>query len=429
MQHSSRRSWGLIFFTALLTMAVLGALAYLALYTDPREARALRTPGTLIAVTRGTEPLVLGANWQKLLLRVFPQWQAAIGGRIRKAPAAASKNSLVVWQNLGDISFWSGPPPYFTGTLTDDRGEKLEVAVASQDWGIGSLTLVPFELSTFPRRGKQIRILAKDWSGSANLHSNLIVANPTPDDFPVWKGDSSTAKYSDGNLEVILRNAATRTSSDIFPSLQATLKLEIREGGRPVAKSWAIEKVRVEDPTGNIEEFPEPSFEATNERLTVTLSPFCLPTEPANRVTLEMARIANFPREEILMMGELRVPPKGQNLVPGRFGRLHGFKVELLEVNGPNTISKLGWSSSSPTAGVRVTGPVDRFCLRSSTTAGDSSGFDSTSETGTSGIFLVGVNAQESQRPVTLTLALTPRRKFTFMVPIARRSGSAAARR
>src|SRR4051794_4919804 len=82
------RVWAVVAVSTALLAALLVGLAALSLRPDPREQHAMRTPGALLAVTTGTEPLLLGAGWQKLALRIDPRLAPAIGGTILRCPGA-----------------------------------------------------------------------------------------------------------------------------------------------------------------------------------------------------------------------------------------------------------------------------------------------------------------------------------------------------
>ena len=64
--------WVAISAGAALALAALVWAVALSLQTDPSDARALRTRYSILSVTAGTEPLVLGARWQKAALRINP---------------------------------------------------------------------------------------------------------------------------------------------------------------------------------------------------------------------------------------------------------------------------------------------------------------------------------------------------------------------
>jgi hypothetical protein len=106
-------------------LVVIVVTAFVAFQVDAQEARALRTPGAVVAVTRGNEPLVLGTAWQKWLLPRYPHLAEQIGGTIY-LPQGGSAKQFVVWVN-------SGPhvrlPMIFDAglTLIDEQGKAVPV--------------------------------------------------------------------------------------------------------------------------------------------------------------------------------------------------------------------------------------------------------------------------------------------------------------
>lgn len=373
----------------------------------PSVAEALRTRGAIVAVTHGNEPLLLGTAWQKMLLSVFPSLQAQIGGAIL-SPHPGSAASLVVWQNLGRIGGWSGPPPMISLVLTGDRGERLRVDRFSSDWHeVDGNTLAAFELRTYPRRGKQIRLHLATATIAPKDQANIDLPNPAPGDYPVWS--PGPARQRKGDLELRLERFQTGVANPRFPRSEGDTQLDLHlyEHGKPAAHYWEVERLVISDPTGNAWEGNGYSGDQSAVRHQLKGLRPLFPQEPAYRVHLELARRRRFPPADLWTIRGLRIPPRGEKVAIGRRVTRHGCSLELTHLIGENGDADFG---SEPAAVVRVTGPIGGYCLR----AGSGEAEDYTSEPG-GGLFSVELYGAEAGDPLTLKLALTPRVTFDFL--------------
>lgn len=197
LERESRKrlhSWRALLLSVLGVLIVVGTSIPLLMYTDPREERLLRTPGAIVAVTRGDEPLLLGSAWQKWLLRRNPGIADYLGGAIY-LPQGGSPNSLVVWVNPKNRPA-SGPAVgtvVNSLTLIDEEGRETPVSIDSSSSsyvvrsgferrtmaGLRPVAMVP--VSVFPRRGSQFRIRLPNMGDANSEQPDLVIPNPRPD--------------------------------------------------------------------------------------------------------------------------------------------------------------------------------------------------------------------------------------------------------
>lgn len=221
---------------AALFTAVCGAMFAFGLQWDPRETRALRADWGIVAVTPGMRPLVLGNTWQKLLLPALPSLQTVIGGTLLRPPTSPA-GSLIVWQKLG--GGYQAYSPTLAPVLIGDRGESLRVLTRSHYWPqAGSNLLAVYEIATYPRRCRQVRLHFNLSSfGNGKGQTELWVPNPAPGSYPEWA--PGALRRVTGPLEVTLERFRTRvTDSEVslVPMLggETQLELRVREGGKAV---------------------------------------------------------------------------------------------------------------------------------------------------------------------------------------------------
>ena len=176
----NRRGW----WWALLLLIVLPALVMfvpLALYVDPREQRAVNSIWTYVAATRGDQPLVIGAAWQKWLLPRFPQLRSQIGGVIA-LPQGGNSNELVFWRTSGSGGFVLDQ---FV-TVVDEQGRTTRVPVkpvttpyvvrGNVGWGVvpGTACLI----SNLPRQGAELKLRFQFGQSARTGQPDLIISNP-----------------------------------------------------------------------------------------------------------------------------------------------------------------------------------------------------------------------------------------------------------
>lgn len=179
------RVWVVIGVSTALLIAVLGWAVALNLQTDSQEKLALKTPYAIIGVTVGTEPFVLGAGWQKIALGLNPKLAPRIGGTVLSCPSARP-GCLVIWQHFNRARGWSGPPPMLAISCSDDLGHRMhEVASCNDFLEANGDYIFPFIVTNFPRRGRTVRLSARDISGQS-AGSPISVPNPLPGPYPEW---------------------------------------------------------------------------------------------------------------------------------------------------------------------------------------------------------------------------------------------------
>lgn len=400
-------------------VAALGAAMIFALQTDPREVRAMRTRGAILGVTSGDEPLILGARWQKWLLRLFPSLKERIGGTVLR-PSKAGKKSLAVWQNWGPEARHISQT--LTATIHGDRGERLRFSPDSlfSDYGAADGQFITAtELTTYPRRGTQLHVRVVAGNYQATDSREFSVSNPAAGNYPVWSANSPQQRS--GGLEVTLERLLTgvpgqqTATAERRPDTQ--LDLLIRENGKPATDRWAVERVTIADPTGNRWSHYGPFPVEGNGQAHIREWSLLLPVEePAYRVRVDLARTQRYPPEDLWTISGLELPRPGQTLRPHRQRTLHGCTLELTTLLGAGVVSARGVSSSAATGELQVTGPTDRYCLRD--LIGHSyfghSPFDNFFSPKDEP-YRIDLDHARSGGPFTLQFALTPRRTVEFL--------------
>jgi hypothetical protein len=165
----------------LIVPAALVIFIPLALYVDPGEQRALNSPWTYVAATRGDQPLVLGAAWQKWLLPRFPPLRSQIGGVIA-LPQGGNPNELVFWHTSGS---GAAALDQFV-TMVDEQGRKTRVPTGPvktpyvvhgwAGWGVQPGVACP--ISSFPRQGAQLQLRFEFGESARSGKPDLIISNP-----------------------------------------------------------------------------------------------------------------------------------------------------------------------------------------------------------------------------------------------------------
>lgn len=422
------------FLTALTVSAlglVLWALVALALYQDPREARALKTEGAIVGVTLGNEPLVVGANWQKLLLRAFPQFQKQIGGGIIR-PDHASPKSVTVWQNFGPLSVWAGRCPCLCLKLFDDQGKSLKVETYCTGGGmIGDLQLWSFPVHVFPRRAGIVRMRFTEGSFFTAHPADVLISNPDPRSEPRWVPMNSSANPARDGLEVdlvrlnqdtvVLGNGnwpfttPTASGSALTFSRKGSLDLRLRENGRPAFPSWRVEQVELIEATGKSCHRWADKVSGKGERIHVDfLEGFLDPGHSFHQVRLRFARSANFPEEEIWTIPNLQIPGLRQEKRLGMRRKLGDHTVEITGLRGKGGKVPEGRPNDDSTAEVRVFAPANHYCLRAWIDEGK--GFEEVyvSPLDQNAPCCVRLREGAQRGTVRLKLALTRRHTFEF---------------
>lgn len=194
---------------------------------------------------------------------------------------------------------------------------------------------------------------------------------------------------------------------------ETQLGLMIRENGQPAADRWAVERVVISDPTGNVwySDWSLPLFgHATtgSEELWAGVPDSLILDEPAYRVCIELARRKAYPPEDLWSIPGLKIPPPGRTVRLSRKRTVHGCKLEITQLGDGYTGLYI---EGARYAGINVTGPVGRYCLRQLQRNHQDDE-----------IFLIGTGPHwadasdaKTGRPFTLRLALTPRRTVEFL--------------
>jgi len=408
VQAFRRNAHVAVFLGAAALAAALGAVVAAALYTNPREANALRVPGTIVGVTVGSAPLVLGATWQKCLLGAFPRLQTHIGGAVLRPGTNVRADSLIVWKNLGPVSGWSGPPPIIDLRLSGDHDNRMEVlGWGSMAWHqLGRMTVETFEIPTFPRRGERVTLhfLPDGYDHHPQNQPDFTVRTPPHARFPVWAPKTSREMTLDGRTKVALERFETVTP----PGGGTRLRLRIRENGRP-SDNWAVERVSISDPTGNRwDTFGYGPSSAG--AIDIDNGSLLLPNEPAYRIRLEMARTGRFPPNEVWTVPDLPEPAPREIVRINRRREMWDGTVTLAELYGPDNGGR--WAVG------RIWGTRLRSRLRAISPSGGP--YHLILPPDTRGGFLVHVPVAKGGGTSRLKLALTPLRTVEFLAHASR---------
>ncbi len=144
---------------------------------DPEERKALETRGAIIRVTAGTEPLILGNHWQKLMARANPVLAELCGGAVLRSKWA-QPGDLVVWQHWGRATTMFGPAAMLTVKLSDGSGNQMEEIVRCSDYLQAHDEMVfPFVVTNYPRGGEHVRIQVDGMPG-LEVGESFTVPNP-----------------------------------------------------------------------------------------------------------------------------------------------------------------------------------------------------------------------------------------------------------
>lgn len=427
----------------LLGLAILpGAGLAFAFYRDPHETRALQTPQGILGITHGTKSFLLGANWQKLAIRLDPTAQNHLGG-LSVLPVTLTPNSLMLWQNGG---FGGNPTRQLTLLLSDGVSGEMRVdpqytySMSSPD-----TSLLGYDLSNYPRRGKSIRIRFSGNDFRGHPPTDLVVPNPAAGPFPTWTPDAVQTPRRVGKLDLFLDRfvagathlskpdakpngpltASTRPLlpyqgwSSIWPGPQGYLDLRFREQGQPAANDWQVEEVRISDATGNFwQPSPPTRSDLSPESLRIALGPLLLPKEPAYQVQLVVARQNNFPASEIVSIPNLTIPARGQSRPVKQFIHRPGCQIEVAQVLGRNSIVNNAWITRQSYVALRTTGDTTLYLVHLVKKIQDqwiSQGMVRTNiYNGEAQLPLTGISANGT---FTLNLAITPRHTVRFLTP------------
>jgi hypothetical protein len=406
-------------------IAAIGGLLWYALQTDPRQAGALKTSGAIVGVTYDAQPLVLGTNWQKWVLRVLPDLQPRVGGKVLRhgIPRAGP---MVVWVCDGPTGVDSLPT--LPMRLTADTGARMETVATGELGGhrIGGHSIGPFALKTYPRRGRTVRIQPVSYRPSAEPTEPRVVLNPTPGPYPTWAPEPLPSARRTGPLEVTLTRLRT---VPLAPGVQpwwarTELEVQMREGRKPAARAWSVESVSVSDATGNVWDFIsswlDPFAEVVLDsspiapgRQRLQLRPLGLPDESAYRLRLELARSDRFPPEDVWPLQDVPIAAAGKVSLLGWKRMLHGCSVEAAAVIGEDADAGMR-CSGGPTLVVRLGPGSERYFLR---VRAEERGRRVTWEPVSvhDGVACVPLGSEGRERRTSLTLALTPRRTVEFL--------------
>ena len=350
-----------------LLAAVLVWAVVLLLRTDPREQQALKTPHSILGVTVGAEPLVLGTGWQKLALRLNPNLAPAIGGTILRCPSATT-GSLVVWQHYGRAMGWSGPSPMLKVSCSDELGNTTQTSVSCNDFLTADDELMlPFVVKNFPRRGRTVKISASDFAGPSTREP-IWVPNPLPGPYPVWQSHQGPLSSRSGGMVWTLREFRHGDLAKYGPSLPLDLlRLSVQDPNGSAA-DWAAEKLEVSDATGNVWTVTPEHYQlqttSTCGELHITCPSLVVSNENAFKVRLTLARVGNLPASETGVLRDLPVPKEGIVRTEHRAAAIQGSSVEVSHQLGARASHNLGWSSDSPDLAVWVRNPAADRVLR-----------------------------------------------------------------
>jgi hypothetical protein len=347
---------------AALLLAVVGGIVAVGLQTDPREARALRTPGAIVGVTYGSRPLVLGANWQKWVLGAWPELQPRIGGWVERF-ATTPSGTLVVWQYYGTQSPAVDPAPLRV-RIRSDQGEVMEEVAEGALDSIGDRAVGRFEISHFPRRGRRLWVTVDPLVTAAAPGEERMVVNPAPGPYPVWQPAPGSARIAGESVEVTLRRFRTGIWEPAFQSRATELDLEFREAGRPAAREWQVLDLTLADATGNRwETFGGGVSQLDPAHLRLSNTGVDLPAESAHRVRVTLARSGGFRSSDLWRLRGLRLSVDGRPMTLNRSTTLHGFRVRLLHLGWRKAETSGSSPARKPVAVVRVEGLAERYCL------------------------------------------------------------------
>jgi hypothetical protein len=359
-----------------LTLAVLGLVLWagvvLALHQDPREIHALKTKGAIVGVTRDDEPLVVGANWQKLLLRTFPQSQKYVGGALVR-PVNSPPKSVTVWKNLGSQIQWAGSKTPLFLKLFDERGQSLRVKTHESEAAmIEGAMLTAFPVYAFPYRVGPIRMRFIEPTFSKTYSPDIFITNPEPHPEPNWvRVANAEGSQQRLNVELIQLDRGTVVLGDISRPYNVSanrsssmrggyLDLRVLEGGQPTPLSWGMEKADLIDSAGKHCERWVNRIREVDGKMRVEFQDGTLgPNRIYHRIQFELARQANFPAGEVWTIPGVQVPAAGRVVRVGRRRKLSGHTVELTRL--------VGKGEKPPRIGI-MTDPPQRYgCSRPQT--------------------------------------------------------------
>jgi hypothetical protein len=244
-----------------------------------------------VAVTRGNERRIVGSNWQRWKLAREPGRANQIGGSVLSPPYPPRLPALVLWQTYPN--FDQGVNGRLATVIRDEHGAAMSSVVdMCSGTFAGSRYLAGFPVSQFPRRGKQIRIQFKPLKDELPPPPDLVLSNPAPGTYPVWKPEPLPARKQSGALVVTLERFETGDPlADPFtPAGSSHLRLRLHENGQLAAAKWDPTEVQITDPTGNEWRFPIFQPDAQGERMSVELRGLSLPDDSAYQVRLSLAR-------------------------------------------------------------------------------------------------------------------------------------------
>ncbi len=382
----------------------------MALWTDPREAKALKTQGALLGVTVGSRPLIVGTNWQKAVLSLFPDLQKHVGGVVLSSPYGTPER-MVVWENTRFV-----PARTSTGLpaiLISNPGPKGLIAVSEDGSALRSLAPrvhwsggpTGYEVTSYPRRGRWITLRGEPEAGDEADGLALTFQNPVITTYPVWKPEPLPAIREVDSVKFVLDRFATGLEAKPTPDAGTTLGLRVLERGAPAGDRWHVEAVQISDATGNAW---NPELDGSSELRSIRVPPRRLPDEAAFDIKVDVARLTGFHAREVWSIPGLIVP-KPKSGTPLRLAHtLNGCRVEVTAIEGAGAKSK-GWTSRTPFVRVRVSDPEKRFFLRSR-----SGSQPFAPESADSGEVAVSLGKAKPGSPVRLQLAVTPRVSFEF---------------
>lgn len=383
-------------------------------------------PREIIAITRGSQPLVLGPN-----LRPAP---FSAGGHPPGAlvlrPYSEDPHALVLWQYYGKLDQSIDPVLPLQERvfyLTDDTGTTMAYA----SWGswheLNGLHFAEYVFPNFPRRSRQIRFQPESREEKPPLRA-FTSPNPFYRSYPTWKPERLPITKQDGPLRITLEKFGTgRPNSS--PYLTTWLDFRVQERGQPAARRWELVALELADATGNTwQPRPSDSFRVGSVisllwrridrndsayldplRMHIQLQDLLLPNETTHQLRLTFAHVSEYAPQELWTLRNLPVPPKKRSLHLSRQYRVPGGVVELVELVGAEGSSKFRTGKSFPVAVLRLRGAAADY-RPLVVKAQDGSGREFAAEVGepdANGIVLVNLRHAPRTGKISLQLAMT----------------------
>ncbi|MCI0748106.1 MAG: hypothetical protein L0Y58_22095 [Verrucomicrobia subdivision 3 bacterium] len=308
----NRRRCILIF--AVSSVAVLAMILFL--LDRQRGASGRTADGRVVTITKVTYGLehrfTESPLWVRMLRPVLGKAWAVRRGYYEVKLTNATP-ALVVWTHWDGIQGTNQISQ--EATLCDSRGTESEITVGR--WNTRWTRYVPTKgglspqnqayvawlFRNYPRRSDRLRLRIYDRDKRYVItHAvELVFDNPTPQKFPVWRGEPLPTTITNVGFEFALRNLQ-RISNALWQA-----DFAVHANGQ-VDYGWQIGRIEVTDATGNSVTARSNVMAVPATNLTFRLNAALWPEEYARKVKVEFCRIGDFRTNELRELLGLSVP-------------------------------------------------------------------------------------------------------------------------